>query len=148
MHCFVTICWFTKFSINQNEITSSLYYRFVTYTSFLMTNFLKVILSALFDCSCFVLLIIGNDLTELSFLSFFSDVKYGKHTMETCFHNGIVRFILFICEIEVTWSNLPLNVNSRNFGQLFFFTIVAKQMITEKFIINDWKLGSKDETEM
>ena len=68
--------------------------------------------------------------------------------MDTCFHNGIVRFILFICEIEVTWSNLPLNVNSRNCGQLFFFNIVAKQMITEKFIINDWKLGSKDETEM
>ena len=50
---------------------------------------------------CLALLISDSDLIQckLDFVRYFSDVKDDKHTIETCFHNGNVRFFSLICEI-------------------------------------------------
>ena len=49
-------------------------------------------------------------------MRYFSDVKFDKHTMENCFHNGHVTFFSFICGIGVSEFTLPLNIpdNSSN----------------------------------
>ena len=49
------------------------------------------------NAGCLELLITGND-----FVRYFSNVKDDKHTMETCFYNGNVRFFIFICETGVS----------------------------------------------
>ena len=64
----------------------------------------------------------------MGFVRYFSDVKDDKHTKETIFHTGNVRFFLpFICEIGVSGFTLLLNIKSGNSGELFFNN-AAKQM--------------------
>ena len=56
----------------------------------------------------------------MDFVRYFSDVKDDKHTMETCFHNGNVRFFSLICEIGGSGFTLPFNVKSGSSEEPFF----------------------------
>ena len=56
----------------------------------------------------------------MDFVNNFSDVTDDKHTIETCFRNGNVRFFSLICEIGGSGFTLPFNVKSVSSGQLFF----------------------------
>ena len=73
----------------------------------------------------------------MGFVRYFSDVKDDKHTIETCFYNGNVRFFHLFWN-GVSGSSLPLKVKSENSIQLFvFFTYVPKQIIKEKLSFDD-----------
>ena len=76
----------------------------------------------------------------MAFVRYFSDVKDDKHTMETSFHTGHIRFFSFSCEIWVSGFTLPLNVKSGNSGQsLHFLLMLLNKGPKKTLIIGDWK---------
>ena len=70
-----------------------------------------------FDCSCLLRVVVCCLLQVMiwytGFCNVFFGIKFDKYTMETCFHNGNVRFFSFFLWNWSVHITLPLNSGTR-----------------------------------